>query len=715
MNQHHDFRSRPIDFASLDTPTRRVIALGFALLLGLAALAAVRDYFPGPQIFAVTYVVPLAALIVAGLAVAAGIALMLAGVSIARSWWRFTGLVGLAGLSFVLVASVQAGSYAALALSGATLLGVSGTLLIAFGHRLGAWHRIVAASAIVVTAVVAIVVAAILIYESNYAATVVVALLGFLVIAASPAIIVAGWDIAEIASEIGSSTLRVLTAVAGGETVASIAFIPTGIALALWLSAAHGLAASSVFLRSAGFAGLCLLFIWALPRLREGARYVIAGVGYFNVLFVAVIVSLTFMASPLTTRDVEGTYNVRTGHEFSVALPRGWRVVNDPARNTPRIAETRKGITNVVFAPNGVYGVPRMTIDARPVSPETTSAPKSIDVVVGAGERITVPLAFSVLKGRVQSGTSQFGDRAGGRYTLDYARLVVDDAGPAGNGAWSMYCVFEQPDTRGILTACRSIGDSIRGDARIEPDPAWDFLLNQALWLALGLGCLGVIVARPAGTTAIEFIVWTSIVFVMRNAGAAQEHFHEAIAYETTLSAEILACALWLISVAAFVAGVESSRNPSSARLARARSATLSCLAALVIATVFFELYVWAAKGSGHSNAIRGAIICVALSWEFWMSGVMNADRESARFPRPARITLYLGYLLTLATIVFFFVRLPRVNGADQAPFESEVLVAAGIASVGLAFLIYRHVRFFLDASHATGVASDPRLPHRSC
>jgi hypothetical protein len=76
----------------------------------------------------------------------------------------------------------------------------------------------------------------------------------------------------------------------------------------------------------------------------------------------------------------------------------------------------------------------------------------------------------------------------------------------------------------------------------------------------------------------------------------------------------------------------------------------------------------------------------------------MVTNRDSARYPRAARIMFYLGYLLSVATIVFFWVELPRAAGLPQKAFEPELYVAAGIACLGLPFLIYGHVRAYLEA-----------------
>jgi hypothetical protein len=85
----------------------------------------------------------------------------------------------------------------------------------------------------------------------------------------------------------------------------------------------------------------------------------------------------------------------------------------------------------------------------------------------------------------------------------------------------------------------------------------------------------------------------------------------------------------------------------------------------------------------------------------------MITNHDSTRYPRPARIMFYVGYLLVVATIVFYWVRTERAAGRDQAAFEAELFVAAGLVCLGLPFLLFRNVRAYLDAVRA-GVTSAP-------
>ena len=62
-------------------------------------------------------------------------------------------------------------------------------------------------------------------------------------------------------------------------------------------------------------------------------------------------------------------------------------------------------------------------------------------------------------------------------------------------------------------------------------------------------------------------------------------------------------------------------------------------------------------------------------------------------FPRRARVLFFIGYLIIVATCVFFFVEreFDFVKTTVQA-WDSEGWVAFGIVNLGLAFVFMRHV-----------------------
>ena len=696
MTAHHGFPHRLIDWATLETPMRRVIVFGLALLLGLAGLTARRELLAGPSIFAVTYLVPLPALIVAGLAIAAAVALMLAGTATARSRWRFAGLSGVAGLCFALLQwrlAAGAAAAAGFALAAAVFFALTSTALIAFGRRLSVW-TVLALAAASVAVPVALVLAPSLTAGATYGATVVVLLMIVAVVAAFPAIVVVGWDLAEVAVEVSGAAVRALRRTS--DTAAAALVIPLGAALALWLCFAHHLSPAAVFYRSAALGALALAFAWALSRLKAAASHARATVGYFHVLLFALTIALTMWAAVVLQGDADGVFNAHTGHAFSVVLAEGWQVVRDPEAGLPKVAADRSGTTHVDFAPQGHPGPPRLTVQAYPLTEATRTPPATIGVPLAGGEIVRLAIVYPKVSGDNRTGLLHFRDAAGESYILDYLHKVFDDRGPF-NAVFWFSCVYREADRARVEPACDAIAGSFRFDPRVAPVLAAQLFLNEIVWLLFALICLAVLALWPSAGAGVAFLAWAAIVVAVRNTGAALGGHHHEIASEVSLSAGVLAAALALGCVSALVAVVEAARNRAP-HWAAARTNALSFLAALALATVFFELYVRAAEASGHSNEIRGAIVCLALIWEFWTSGSMVTNRDSARYPRAARIMLYLGYLLAVATIVFFWVELPRAAGLAQKAFEPELYVSAGIACLGLPFLIHGHVRAYLEA-----------------
>jgi hypothetical protein len=445
-----------------------------------------------------------------------------------------------------------------------------------------------------------------------------------------------------------------------------------------------------------------------LSREQTGAARDAHSVSYFHVLFVAALIAVTTWTEVAATRDPDNVFNAHTGHRFSVELPAGWRVVHDPVLGVPAVAENQRGVTSVHLAPGGRSGVPRLSITALPLTPKTSLPPSSLKVRVNHVETVRVPLT-PTRKDTLHTATTRFEDSKGQVYKLEFAHLVYDDRGPL-NNVFAFTCVYRLPDAAGIEKACEVIADSFQFDARTVPYVEPRLFFNEVNWIVLALVSLIVVAVWPVAGSSVEFLIWAAIVIVVRNVGSTFGHFHHGVAQDVTLSVEVLVAALWLGALAVFVTSVEAARR-QALHLARAQAAAQSFLGALTVAALFFELYVQAAEASGHSHVIRGAIICLALSWEFWTSGAMITNRDSPRYPRPARIMFYLGYLLVIASIVFFWVKLPRAAGSPQAAFEAELYVATGVVCLGLPFLLFRHFRAYLDAIRPAPIAQPAASP----
>lgn len=132
---------------------------------------------------------------------------------------------------------------------------------------------------------------------------------------------------------------------------------------------------------------------------------------------------------------------------------------------------------------------------------------------------------------------------------------------------------------------------------------------------------------------------------------------------------------------------------------AAVRRQSVSFLLTLLTISAAFALYVVAGEGAHENHGIRGAVVCLALTWELWTSGAAMTNRDIAAFPRRARILFFIGYLLVVATCVFFFVErdFAYLNTTVGA-WDSEGWIAFGIVNMGLAFVFMRHVQILAGA-----------------
>jgi hypothetical protein len=117
--------------------------------------------------------------------------------------------------------------------------------------------------------------------------------------------------------------------------------------------------------------------------------------------------------------------------------------------------------------------------------------------------------------------------------------------------------------------------------------------------------------------------------------------------------------------------------------------------ATLLILAGILYLYVFAAAHSEHSQAVRGLVVCLALTWELATAGAtVNPHGSGHTFPHTSRIFIFVGYLILVATCVFFFgaAYVPFV-GAHVTALDTEAYVSAGLVLIGAAFVISQALR----------------------
>ena len=262
---------------------------------------------------------------------------------------------------------------------------------------------------------------------------------------------------------------------------------------------------------------------------------------------------------------------------------------------------------------------------------------------------------------------------------------------PDKNTDWYLVCIYLAKTEAQSRPLCEEFRAGLVLRNRYRPSVEAKLVIDSLLWIAaIALG-LALLRFRPDWRPTIE--VFTCVAAIAAARGAGSFAVGGAGSFESkNLSAGILTATLVLASLAYAAANVAQWFAPSPAR-AIGRHIAESFLVAVIAAAILFILYVYAAEGSEHSNQIRGAIVCAALTWELWMSGGTFTNKSSALMPRWARVTVLIGYLVLVATCTFFFVT-TTVTYSEQVwlGFETEPLVAAGIVVLGVPYLMLRHL-----------------------
>lgn len=691
----HGWRSRVIDLASLDAPIKRVLAVGYAALIGLGAATAAHAWLPGGETLAnpgVTF--PLAAVIIAGVGVSLAVALMLTGASQASSTWRLLLFAPLFLWSSVIMAAQAATPMIAVSAVGLFFIIAAGALLL-LGPRLGWRLSFLTAGAICgVLAIVAIAIS--LDAIPSYAPTLVLLALAFAIPVVDTALVVTGWDIAEVALLSASPLARVSPdARPRHQAAARLALAMTAIAAALWLNDAyHGSADWIVLARAAGLAAVAFAVGWGIVRWGWTAR---AGahdhVGYWSAFAIAACLLLSIAIQYQFTEPPHGAYNYNGTNKFSLMLPddwielKSWSLPLDKNEGKP-IYPVRKELAPAPSKGNfprfGIFG----TI-APPFAPAEKVLPQSISEIVGGGGLPRIPLPTTVPDGAGwEKGETTFRTGSGKLLTFVHWRQDIRTPMPDTNKSWYLICVLGPGEQAHQRATCEEIKQSLRYEPRAQVTPLSKLLFGEVFWAAIAIGAAWAAWRGRRGPM-LAFLMWVALLAVVRLTGGAGG---SPALMDHGLSADMLSASLLFGAVA--LAGAEFTFFGIRSHVSSvARGAALSFLLTTLLVAAAFALYVTVGEGAHHYHEVRGAVICLALTWELWTSGASMTNQDSAAFPRRARVLFFIGYLIIVATCVFFFVEreFDFVKTTVQA-WDSEGWVAFGIVNLGLAFVFMRHV-----------------------
>jgi hypothetical protein len=118
------------------------------------------------------------------------------------------------------------------------------------------------------------------------------------------------------------------------------------------------------------------------------------------------------------------------------------------------------------------------------------------------------------------------------------------------------------------------------------------------------------------------------------------------------------------------------------------------------------SVYSEALDVSGRFSALQGLLIIAALLWDVFMSGRSITNVHGRRLPRHARVLLFLGYEMLVATAVLYFSSAhDRSTGrAVDSLFDSDPWVLFGLVALGMPMLV---CLFLLKAGRVLGDQSD--------
>ncbi len=147
-----------------------------------------------------------------------------------------------------------------------------------------------------------------------------------------------------------------------------------------------------------------------------------------------------------------------------------------------------------------------------------------------------------------------------------------------------------------------------------------------------------------------------------------------------------------LLPIAALTVGV-ASLALGVRRIVRHESADAHGDASLVALNVAMIVLVVLDGGFNvmrrHEDAelLRAIVVATALTWDLLMSGGTFTNRDSASFPRTARVLLFGGYVVMVAACAANGAPL-NIIGASTTPFDSDAWAIDGLNRLGVPLLL---------------------------
>jgi hypothetical protein len=710
---------RGLDLAQLETPMRRVIFTTYAVLIGLALSVALREQFQSPAVVADPGIpFPIVVVVIAAFVTVLALSLVVAGTAHVRSWWRYLLLAPLVAAIVVeaIVARPGPSLQMILATHVAPLLLAAGCIAVIVRAP-----RMRSGTVLWVTLVLfgTFAVGFTLLSAGpvpNFGPSVLCITLMGAVLFLEPALLVVGFDLAEIASETAAVSLgRLGTSRGGGGTsqLVRTGLLVAGIVVASWLqiSLGDGLGDLELMLTAmwvAGLTGAAALFV-LLARRRASPAHGHQALAYRYVMLAAIALFLIVSAGRAFTIPDDRYFNYAGAHDFSVYVPAPLKP-GGPATPTNPLDSISPVQVN--------FQSPRHrppTVSIYGVAGSGRATPTSVNQLAD----IPGPAMPIVLGAPDEEDGWRRGMAVRPSNTANPFRFVVMERDfpssmPQLSMNWYIVCGDRQDKFEDVSILCERVRSSFMGAVRTRTSPALAAVMAAALaCAAVGVLVLADVRRRRGPTPALDLTFWMLVLSTaLQTAGFAWGGVDDPLA-DTQLLAWLLAA---VIVVAALVgAALEAAprRWLPGYDVEAAREVAAEALAALVAIAAVLGLYVGAAGRAEGSQVIRGVVICLALTWELATAGgQLNASAASSPvFPRSSRLLIFMAYLMLVATCVLFFSGEPSIwLGRKMDSWDTEGIVARGLVILGGA-LVAGRMSSGLAAVGARPPAQAPATP----
>lgn len=107
-----------------------------------------------------------------------------------------------------------------------------------------------------------------------------------------------------------------------------------------------------------------------------------------------------------------------------------------------------------------------------------------------------------------------------------------------------------------------------------------------------------------------------------------------------------------------------------------------------LFAVYWLDRAISSGMSAGRLSVVASVLVLFALLWEVVMSGEAITNRHDERFPRHARVLVYFGYIVGVATAVLFFSSISTPHGSVQPLFENENFSDTGLLFLGTALVV---------------------------